>query len=212
MDVDRPTFLHRVRPRLLAACGAVGWLGAVAVVVADLVGILVVDAHDPISETISKLAVGRAAWIQDLGLSLFGLGAAAVAAGLAAWRTGGAAWKAGVTATFLVAVDLVVIARYNEYAGELGQGATVHRVLVYALYGLFSIATVLLARGLGNAGRRWTVVSVAAFLAWTIFAPLLFVVPTSLDGAYERLVGCILVAWFAAVSAMLILRRNESNA
>lgn len=196
---------------VLLVCGVLGLLGPSAAVVADVVGFLVVDAHDPISETISKLAVGDRSWIQDVGISIFGLGAASCGVGLAAWRRGGLAWKAGVTAIFLLAVDLACIAQYDRYEGQLGEGATVHRALVYALYGIFAASSLLLARGLGDGRRGWRNGSVASGLAWIVLAPLLFVVPTAWDGAYERVVACILVGWFLAVSILLIRTRDGAS-
>lgn len=45
-----------------------------SVAAADIVGILVVEDHNPIRETISQLAEGKYAYIQDIGITLFGLG------------------------------------------------------------------------------------------------------------------------------------------
>jgi hypothetical protein len=179
-------------------------LGVFGVLAADIVGILLVEAHDPIAETISKLAVGPHAWIQDLGINLLGIGAALCAAGLMVWRGGGLAWRSGLLLLALLGLDLVFIAEYNQYAGELGEDATVHRTLVFIMYGLFTGATLLLAEGLGSAGRRWKLASLASCGAWTVLAPVLFVMPTSIDGAYERLVGLILLAWIGGVSILLL--------
>ena len=200
------------RAALAKAAGAVGWLGAWGVLVADLVAILLVERHDPIAETISKLAVGPHAWIQDLGLNVFGIGIALCAAGLILWRAGGLAWRAGILLLALLGLDVVVIAEYNQYAGELGEDATVHRALVYVLYVLFAGTSLLLAHGLGRAGRRWKTGSLLAGALWIVLAPVLLVVPTSIDGAYERLVGLVLLGWVAAISILLITRPREPDA
>ena len=192
--------------RLLLGCGIVAWFGWVSVLVADVLGILLVERHDPISETISSLAVGRYAWIQDLGLDLFALGAAACAVGLFAWRRGGTAWRAGLALLLLLAADLILIAEYNQYAGQGNRDGTIHMAAVYALYGLFALTTLLLSSGLRQAGRAWRRFDVMIFVAWTLLAPLLFVVPTAWDGAYERFLGLILLSWFAAASALLVRR------
>ena len=62
------------KSRLLQVCGYIGLFGCIAAVVTDIIGIIVVEKHNPISETISALAITKYAWIQDLGLNLFALG------------------------------------------------------------------------------------------------------------------------------------------
>ena len=200
------------RARLLPACGLVGLLGSLGVVLADLIGILLVERHDPISETISALAVGRLAWIQDLGIFLFAAGVVACAVGLYAWRAGGERWTWGLFLLLLLAIDLGFIAGYNQYAGQGNRDGAVHMALVYALYGLFALAALLLAPGLRRAGRAWHRFGLAVLLAWTGLAPLLKIVPTSWDGAYERFLGLILLSWFVAVSALLLRRRDPAVA
>ena len=217
MEAQRRTWIEAAtrmgtdRAALVKAAGAIGWLGVWGVLAADLLGILLVEAHNPIAETISKLAVGPQAWIQDLGLNLFGIGIALCAAGFTLWRTGGLAWRAGILLLALLGLDVVIIAEYNEYAGELGEDATVHRTLVYILYVLFAAASLLLAPGLKDAGRRWQTASLGAAAAWIVLAPVMLIVPTSIDGAYERLVGLVLLAWFGGASILLIRHATRST-
>lgn len=198
------------RSRLLLGCGVVGVLGALAVVLGDLVGIALVEQHDPIRETISALAIGEHAWIQDLGIDLLAVGVVACAVGLYLWRAGGAAWRAGLLLLVLLGIDLVLIAEHNQYAGRPGTpGAAIHIYLVYALYGLVAFASLLLAPGLERAGRVWRRSGLAFFVSWSVLAPVFFVVPTAWDGAYERLLGALLVAWIAAL-AWLLVRAGRS--
>lgn len=68
--------------------------------------------------------------------------------------------------------------------------------------------TLLLAKGLGRAHRCWMIGTLITFAAWTLLAPLLMV-PTSVDGGYERLVGLIPYAWTAAISVLLIGRSGR---
>lgn len=149
--------------------------------------------------------------VQDVGIDAFAIGVLACAVGLGAWRRGGTAWKAGLGSLGLLGVNLVLLAEYNGYGGELGEGAPIHRALVYALYGLFALATLLLAPGLGRAGRRLRRFGFAVAGVWIVFAPLLFLVPTTWDGAYERLVGLVMLAWFAAVSGLLVRRGSTTS-
>lgn len=83
-----------LRRRGVIGCAAVALLGCVLVTAANLIGILIVDDHNPISETISKLAIGDYAWIQDFGLDAFAVSLFALALGLYLSLTGG--WRLGL--------------------------------------------------------------------------------------------------------------------
>lgn len=77
---------------------------------------------------------------------------------------------------------------------------------VYALGPLFALPAVLLAWGVREHSRRWAGFSLAVAIAWMILAPLLFAVPTSWDGAYERFVAMLMVVWLMGVSLALVFR------
>lgn len=172
-------------------------------------GILIHEPHNPVSETISDLAAGPHAWIQDLGIILLGLGLAAVAVGLRLWRRGGRAWRLATVFMVLLAADLMVIAGHNEY-GDLDSGKfVIHSYAVYALGLLVLLAALLLAPGLGRtaeAGRRWHHASIAFGTVWLLLAPLFFVVPTAWDGLYERGIAALLIGWIGALSWLLVRR------
>lgn len=200
----------QVASRLRIGGAVIGLVGCVSVALADLLGILFVERHDPISETISTLAIGRYAWIQDLGIDLFAAGVIAVAVALYAWRAGGATWKIGCGLLLVLAVDLVLIAEHNQYAARPSrEGASIHIYLVIALYVLFALVAFLLARDLDR--RSWRRFNLIAGAAWTVLAPLLFVVPTAWDGAYERALSLILLGWFAGVCWTLLRRAPSSG-
>ena len=40
-------------------------------IITDVIGIMLVDDHNPISDTISALAIEKYAWVQDIGLELY---------------------------------------------------------------------------------------------------------------------------------------------
>jgi hypothetical protein len=188
-------------------CGVIGLIGCVVVVAADLIGILMVERHDPISETISKLAIGKHAWIQDVGIDFLAAGFLANAVGLFAWRFGKARVKTVAVLLGLTAVDLVLIAEHNQYAGRDNEGAQIHTYCVYALFGLFVVASLLLAFDLRQFGSTWWALSLAASLAWIIGGPIfMYIVPTSWDGALERLLGLVMTGWLAMLSILMVQR------
>ncbi len=116
-------------------CGIIGILGCLGVIAGDIIGIMVHEAHNPISNTISMLAIGKYGWIQDLGLDILAVGFLALAAGLYAWKRSGTKWIISLIILVLIAVDIILIAEHNQYAGRPGN--TIHRKLVYALALLF---------------------------------------------------------------------------
>ncbi|KAI9132270.1 hypothetical protein [Acaryochloris sp. CCMEE 5410] len=75
-------YRQRQSSKLSLICGFVGLVGCFAALLTDIIGTIVVQKHNPISETISSLAIGKAAWIQDSGLDLFAAGLIACAIAL----------------------------------------------------------------------------------------------------------------------------------
>ena len=185
-------------------CGIIGIFGCLAAIVTDIVGIIVVEKHNPISETISTLAITKSAWIQDLGLVLFAFGMIACAIALSRWRIDKAKWKIGTLLLFLLGIDIILIAQHNKYAGREGVGASIHLQCVIVMAILFTLTTILLASGLRKAGRNWYRYSMATAIFWMVLSPIFFIVPTQIDGAYERFIAIIMISWVAAVSWLLI--------
>jgi len=189
-----------LRRRTIVGCGVIALLGCILVTAANLIGILVVDAHNPISETISKLAIGDYAWIQDLGLDAFAIGLFALALGLYLRLSGGWRWQVGLGLVVLLGIDVLLIAEHNQYAGRPGRGAAIHIYCVYALYALFAASTFLLAKNLKKLGARWHSFSLVVSVGWLVLAPFFFVVPDSWDGAYERFLALFILVWVGGLA------------
>lgn len=185
-------------------CGAIGIFGCFAAALADIIGIIVVEKHNPITETISKLAIGKYAWIQDIGLDFLAAGFFMTAIGLYRWNLNGWKWKTGTILLGLLTIVILIIAEYNEYANRESFGATIHLACVVVLALFFSLLTLLLAPGLGKISRRWSHFSVSISIIWTILSPIFFLIQTSWDGAYERFLGLIVFTWTITVSWLLI--------
>ena len=190
--------------RFVVACGIVALLGCGLVTAANLIGILVVEDHNPFSETISKLAIGKYAWIQDAGLDAYAAGLFALALGLYLTLSGGWRWRLGLGLLVILSIDVILIAEHNQYAGRPGRGAAIHIYLVYALYALFTLVSFLLAAPLKKLGDAWRKFSLAVSAAWFVLAPLFFIVPDSWDGAYERFLALFLLVWVAALAWRLV--------
>lgn len=184
-------------------------MGCVAVIAGDIIGIAVHEKHDPISDTISMLAIGKYGWIQDWGVDILALGFLAAATGLYTWKRKGTKWIIGLITMVLISIDLVLIAEHNQYAGR--PGYTIHRELVYILAGLFLILSILISFGLKSLKPYLKRFSLWIASLWLIFAPLLPLIPDSWDGAYERLVSTLLVIWLAVISYHLIKLKGSKS-
>ncbi|MCB8835836.1 DUF998 domain-containing protein [Aurantimonas sp. VKM B-3413] len=190
--------------RIAAICGIIGFVGAVAAVLTDLIAMFIVDRYSPISETISALAVGQAAWIQDCGLYAFAIACASCGVGYFRWWQGGYAWPAAGGLLILLGVDVGVIAYFNQYAGTTNVGADIHSNATYVLAAMFLLATLLSGPGLRRIRRSFGRFTVVLGVAWLILAPVFLLVPTGWDGAYERFLGLMLVVWVGFVSWLLM--------
>lgn len=200
-------YRHRERSKLSLICGLIGLMGCCAAIVTDIIGSIVVYKHNPISETISSLAIGKAAWIQDTGLNLFAAGLIACAIALYIWRLGKTKWKAGTVLLALLGIDILLISEHNKYAGRPDvAGAAIHIYCVYALGILFTLTPFLLSFGLRKISKKWYRLSLGTAITWGILSPIFFFIPTSWDGAYERFLSLIMIGWVAAISLLLFWR------
>jgi hypothetical protein len=199
--------LERAAQILALTCGVIGLIGSFAAVIANFVGIIVVEEHNPISETISKLAIGEYAWIQDVGLDFYAAGVVACAVGLYAWNLSKIRWKLGALCLVSLGVIVILIAEHNQYAGQPeNNGQAIHRQLVYAFGILFALSTLLFAFGLRRVGQNWYRFSMGMTIGWVLLAPVFYYVPTAWDGAYERFLGLLVFSWTVGISWLLIQR------
>ncbi|MGB3766749.1 MAG: DUF998 domain-containing protein [Phormidesmis sp.] len=189
---------------ILIVLGVVGLFGCLSVVVTDIVGALAVKGYNPITQTISSLAITDRAWIQDVGLNLFSASFAACGAGFLILDLGKLRWKIGSILLLLLAVDILVISEYDTYADADSFGSTVHLACTVILGGLFILAPWLTAFGLKHIGRRYYLYSLATAGFWGAFSFVFFLIPTNWDGAYERFLSLIVIAWVMLASWLLV--------
>lgn len=190
--------------QILIVLGAIGIFGCISVVVTDIVGAVVVKGYNPITQTISALAITEKAWIQDVGLNLFSASFAACGAGFLMLNLGGLRWKVGSSLLFLLAVDILIISEYDTYADTDSFGSTVHLVCVIVLGILFILAPWLTAFGLKRISHRHYLYSLATAGIWAAFSFVFFLIPTGWDGAYERFLSVIVIAWVTFASWLLL--------
>ena len=180
-------------------------LGCAGVIITDIVGIALHEKHDPISDTISMLAIGKYGWIQDWGLDILAFGFLALAVGLFIWKSSGIKWIISLIIIVLISIDLVMIAEHNQYAGR--PGYSIHMPLVYTLAGLFLILTIIISFDLQNLRAFLKRFSLWIAGLWLVLAPLLPLMPDSVDGAYERFTCSLITIWLSVVSYQLFQKK-----
>ena len=185
------------------ACAALAAMGSIAVVAADLIGLAVNERVGFVADTISDLAAGRHAWIQDVGLYAFAAGLLALAAGLLRFRFGRWSWWIGAALLALLAIAIVVIGAHGEYGDRDVGGLVIHIYVVVALGIGFATVGGLLASGLSRIEGPWSRINGVLVVIWIVAAPVFFVVPTSWDGLYERGVAGVLLIWTLTMAAMI---------
>ncbi len=195
--------------RILKVCGAIGLFGCVSVVATDIIGAAVVNGYNPIKQTISTLAINERAWIQDVGLNLFAASFAACSVGFGIMDLGGIRWKIGSILLFLLAANILVISEFDTYADASSFGSTVHLACVVILGILFILAPWLTAFGLKQVSRSYYLYSLATAGIWGALSFVFFLIPTRWDGAYERFIAMIVIAWVAAVSWLLFTQGSN---
>ncbi|EAZ88961.1 DUF998 domain-containing protein [Crocosphaera chwakensis] len=190
-------------------CGIVGIASNLIVVLTDFIGIIVVDSYNPIKQTISNLAIGDYAWIQDIGLNLYGIGLIVCAIALWRWNLGDWRWQLGATLLFFLGIDILIISEHDQYAKlPNSSGFSVHLYAVYVLGLIFPLICFLLSFGFRKISRRWQYFSLAIAVVWLIFAPPFFQISTAFNGLYERFVALILLCWTTAISWLIFHREN----
>ncbi|WP_299681429.1 DUF998 domain-containing protein [uncultured Roseobacter sp.] len=190
------------------------WLaiaGALALVLGNLIGSIVVPGHDWIANTVSDLAAGKYEIIQDI--ALYGFAGSLIACAIAAanLHLDGTRWNIGITCLTLLAMCVVVIGARNEYGDNDNEGIVIHIYVVYVLGALFALLFLAMARGLSSIARRYGVISYGCAALWVIGAPIFFFMPTEYDGAYERGLGLIAVVWVVSYSLMLLSVSKETR-
>ena len=198
------------RPYLLIMLGVCGLLGCASLLLGAVVAPFFAPEYDWIADTISDLAAGEMKIIMDVALYGFAAGLLATALAAAHAHLGGVFWSAGVLSLAILAGLVIVVGARDEYGDADGDGVVIHVYLVYALGALFVVTPFCMARGIGRDHALARRVLIAAGMLWTLAAPVFFVLPTGLDGLYERFLGLIACVMVATLAVVFSLRGGRS--
>jgi len=196
-------------PRLMVCLAVYAIIGCVALASSILVADFVVPNHDWIADTISDLGAGRYEFIVDIGIYAFSGSLIALALLSSHQHLGDWRWSSGVVGLALLGLIVFLVGARNEYGDNDSEGVVIHVYLVYALGVLFTAIPLLMADGARKVSTTISVCLIALAIAWTVFAPIFFFLPDTIDGIYERFLGLIVMAIIIAF-ALLFLRRARS--
>ena len=184
----------------------------VALAVTMLVADVVVPDHDWVADTISDLAAGRFELLLDSGMYLLAFGTVALAVAAGHVHLGGRGWSAGVWLLMALGLLIFWIGARDEYGDGDSEGVTIHLWLVGGLYAAMAVAPWAMSAGAGRVAGWLRTALRGVTVAWVPLAPLFFVMPDGVDGAYERLLGLILFAFLGLLAATFLLRVRQGGA
>ena len=195
-------------PRLLVGLGIYAIIGCAIFVVSILIADFVVPDHDWIADTISDLGAGRYEFIVDIGIYAFSGSLIAIALLSAHVHFGGKGWTFGIVAFAVLALIVFLVGARNEYGDGDHEGVVIHIYLVYALGALMALIPFVMANGVARAGRQYKRLLTGLGALWVVSAPVFFMLPTSIDGVYERYLGLIAIA-VVVTFALCFIRRGR---
>jgi len=184
-----------------------GWIGLAGCAVAlatDAATALLVEDYDYVADTISDLAEGPWAWLQDAGLCAFALGLAANAVSFWRQQRGDRRGMTGASLLLLAAGTIVAIALYDAYGPR--EGWTVHYVLVVSYAVLHFAASLLLGSALQDLAPWAAKASVANAFLFLLAAVPFYWLPDHWDGIYERGLAALVLGWLTTLSIVRLRR------
>jgi len=190
-----------LQPPLLRLLSVLAVLGSIGLIGGNIWGSIVVPDHDWVADTVSDLAAGRYEIIQDVALYAYAVALFAMALAAAHAHAGGWGWSVGILSLAILGAVVTVIGARNEYGDGDDAGVVVHIYLVYALGFFFTLAPVAMAGGLAERSRKMKIAAYALAAVWAIGAAIYFMLPTDIDGAWERGLGIITVLFVALLAA-----------
>lgn len=193
-------------PKLMIALGWFSIVGCVSLCITILIADFVVPNHDWVADTISDLGAGKYEFIVDIGLYAFSASLIAIALLAAHVHMGGWRWSVGIVGFAAFGLLVFLVGARNEYGDSDSEGIVIHIYLVYAIGVLMAAVPWLMADGAARAGRSYGRTLRGIAILWTISAPVFFMLPTDIDGIYERYLGLISMGAVATLARLFIAR------
>lgn len=93
----------------------------------------------------------------------------------------------------VLCLDIAMIALLNEYGDGNPWGLVMHTYPVALLYPLVPIILWFGMSVLPAKNGKYKISAKVTAIAWLVLAPIFFILPTNVDGLYERFLGCIMI-------------------
>ncbi|MCR8828031.1 DUF998 domain-containing protein [Pseudosulfitobacter koreensis] len=199
----------RERPELIILFAWYAILGCVIFATTILIADFVVPNHDWIADTISDLGAGRYEFIVDIGIYAFSASLISIALVSAHVHLGNWRWSFGIVGFAIIGLIVFLVGARNEYGDNDNEGVVIHIYLVYALGLLMALLPWCMAEGASRCGAIYGKLLVGYSIVWAISAPIFFMLPTDIDGLYERYLGLIAMATVTTL-AWLFIRRGHN--
>ena len=197
----------RERPGLVRLLAWYAIFGCILFSGMILIADFVVPGHDWIADTISDLGAGEYEYIVDIGIYAFSASLISVALLAAHIHLGNWRWSVGIVGFTVLGLIVFLVGARNEYGDNDSDGVVIHSYLVYALGLLMAILPWSMSEGARCCGAIYGRILVGLCALWTVSAPVFFMLPTDVDGLYERYLGVIAMATVITL-AILFLRRQ----
>jgi len=195
--------------RFTRGLGLASVTGNAILTITDVIAIALTPGYNPLSQSVSFLALGPIGWIQETGFYFGAIGIIAFALGLSSKLSKG--WKLTVAEAFLflVVIFLIIVALFK--ADIPGQEATVHGQIHYWSSIGAGISTMpvyfVVSYNIKNR-RRLFIYTIAAGILQIILVIGRGRLPAEwvLFGFHERLIGANVVVWVIIVSWVMLIR------
>ena len=198
--------------QLVKGLGLTAIAGSLALPITDVIAILLRPGYNPLSTSVSRLALGPTGWIQGIGLYIGGIGAIALALGLSMALSKQWEVRLGEALLFLVGVGLILAATFHTdpHGHEFDLHGKIHAWVSFAS-GVFILpAFFLVSPGIRNNRHLF---------AYTIIAGIVQIIlevgrgrlPSNwvLFGLHERLIGANAVLWIIVIAWAILIKRRS---
>ncbi len=194
------------QPFLLMTLGLTAVAGCLIMAITIYIADMVVPDHDWVSGTISDLGAGEYEYIVDMGIYAFSGSIIATALLAAHVHLGGWRWSLGILCLAMLGLVVFLVGARNEYGDNDSEGVVIHSYLVYAIGVLITAICFLMSKAAARAGRIYRRLLITIGSVWVVSAPMFFILPDNIDGAYERYLGLLAFAMVGVFATLFITR------
>lgn len=168
-------------------------VGCVFAVLLDILAIAIYEDHNPIRQTISQLAHGKYAYIQDIGLLFLGIGCIFGGIALYHLKSSKSSIKLGGLALLLMGLCIGVLAEFNDIVGK--PGTTLHFLFATTIGILFLVFAICFGLGTRKVNEKWYHQSIFVSTIFLLGALAFLWIAPAYQGLYKRCLALVMFGW-----------------